>query len=50
MRDLACLATHPDDYGPIQRRCDRPPRHDGPHAFHGHGKTRDGQIDEWEDQ
>lgn len=41
----ACLSPHPLDYGPIVRRCHKPPGHEGLHGFRGFGDV--GVGEEW---
>lgn len=40
-----CGIEHPDDFGPIQRRCARTPGHEGAHMTWGYGHPN--WTDQW---
>lgn len=46
MPSPACSSEHPDDYGPIRRRCNRDADHEPPHKYQSVGFP--GWVDEWE--
>ena len=43
-----CRSEHPDDWGPIRRRCNRLEDHDGPHEYRSLLLGGNTLVDVWE--